>query len=88
VATAIARKYPERAIAIWKRIAEWYIAQTNVGAYVEAVKYVKKVQKRQVELGKTNEWDSYITLITEANKRKIRLVQMLKALSGKPILST
>jgi uncharacterized Zn finger protein len=87
VASAIARKYPERAIAIWKKIAEWYISQTNVGAYGEAVTYLKKVRKVLEGLGKAAEWADYLTALSEANKRKIRLVQMLNVLSGKPILS-
>lgn len=87
VATAIAQKYPDRAIAIWKKIAEWYIAQTNVGAYGEAVAYLKKVRKALEGLGKAAEWIVYLTALSEANKRKKRLVQMLNVLSGKPILS-
>lgn len=87
VATAIARKYPDKAIAIWKKIAEWYISQTNVGAYGEAVTYLKKVRKALDGLGKQPDWASYLANLTELNKRKSRLVQMLNALSGKPILS-
>jgi uncharacterized Zn finger protein len=87
VATAIAQKYPERAIAIWKKIAEWYISQTNVGAYGEAVTYLKKARKALDGLGKQPDWASYLANLTELNKRKSRLVQMLNALSGKPILS-
>jgi len=87
VATAIAQKYPERAIAIWKKIAESYIAQTNVGAYGEAVTYLKKARKAFDGLGKLADWTSYLACLTEANKRKTRLVQMLNVLTGKPILS-
>jgi uncharacterized Zn finger protein len=87
VATAIAPKYPERAIAIWKKIAEWHIAQTNVGAYGEAVTYLKKVRKAFDGIGKSAEWSVYLSGLTEANKRKTRLVQMLNVLKGKPILS-
>ncbi len=87
VATAIAQKYPEKAIQIWKKIAEGLIAQTNVGAYGEAVAYLKKARKALEGLGKTAEWAAYLTALREANKRKTRLVQMLNVLSGKPILS-
>lgn len=87
VASAIARKYPDRAIAIWKKIAEWHIAQAKVGAYGEAVTYLKKVRKTQDELGKAPEWAAYRSNLTETNKRKSRLVQMLNVLTGKPILS-
>jgi len=88
VATAIAQKYPDRAITIWKKFAEWYIAQTNVGAYGEAVTYLKKAHKTLDGLGKAAEWAAYLADLTEANKRKSRLVQMLNVLSGKTIVVT
>lgn len=87
MASAIAREYPDRAIAIWKKIAEWYIFQTNVGAYGEAVSYLKKVRKALDGLGRAAEWAAYLANLTEAHKRKSRLVQMLNVLSGKSILS-
>ena len=87
VATAIAHKYPDKAIAIWTKIAEGYIAQTNVGAYGDAVNYLKKVHKVLDGLGRAAEWLDYLAKLTETNKRKSRLVQMLHALSGKPILA-
>jgi len=52
VAAAVATRYPERAIAIWKKIAEGHIARTNVGAYSEAVGYLKKVRKASDDLGR------------------------------------
>lgn len=87
VAAAIAHKYPDRAIAIWKKIAEGLIARTNVGAYGEAVAYLKKVRKALEGFGRAAEWTAYLANLTETNKRKTRLVQMLNILSGKPILS-
>lgn len=85
VATAIAQAYPERAVAIWKRLAEGFIAQTKAGAYGEAVTYLKKVKKALTGLGKEAEWTAYLTQLTEAHKRKSRLIQMLNVLSGKTI---
>jgi len=87
VATAIAHRYPDRAIRIWKDIAEGLIAETNVGAYKEAAAYLKKVIKTLDESGKSAEWAPYLAKLTEKNKRKTRLIQILTVLSGKPILS-
>jgi uncharacterized Zn finger protein len=87
VAEAIVLKYPDRATAIWKNIAEGLIAQTNVGAYGQAVAYLKKVCRTMEKTGKAAEWSFYLSKLTEANKRKVRLVQMLNVLSGKAILS-
>jgi uncharacterized Zn finger protein len=87
VASAVTGKYPDRAIAIWKKIAERLIAQAKVGAYGEAVNYLKKVRKALDELGKQPDWAVYLAALTEAHKRKTRLVQMLNVLSDKRILS-
>ncbi len=87
VAAAVATRYPERAIAIWKKTAEWHIARANVGAYSEAVGYLKKVRKALDGLGGSAEWSAYLAGLTEANKRKTRLVQMLNVLTGKPIIA-
>ena len=87
VASAVARKYPDRAVAIWKKTAEGLIAQANVGAYSEAVAYLKKVRQALDGPGGAAEWAAYLAALTEANKRKPRLVEMLNVLSGKPIIS-
>jgi uncharacterized Zn finger protein len=86
VATAVAHAYPNRAIAIWKKLAEELIARTNVGAYGEAVTYLGKTRKALDSVGKAADWAVYLANLTETNKRKSRLVQMLNTLSGKPIL--
>lgn len=87
VATAIAHTYSDRAIAIWKNLAEGLIARTNVNAYSEAVTYLKKVRKALDGLGRAAEWVDYLADLAEVHRRKPRLVQMLNVLSGKPILS-
>ncbi|TAN44685.1 MAG: SWIM zinc finger domain-containing protein [Nitrospirae bacterium] len=87
VADAIAQAYPDKAITIWKNLAEGLMAQTNVSSYSEAVKYLKKVRKKLEDISKASEWAVYLKDLTETNKRKTRLVQMLNALSGKPIIS-
>jgi len=87
VATAIVQAYPDKAVATWKKLAEGLIAQTNVGAYIESVAYLKKARKTLEGLGKASEWVAYLQALTEMNRRKSRLVQMLNSLSGWPILS-
>jgi len=87
VAAAVVHHYPERSIAIWEKIAEGFIAQTNVAAYSEALTYLKKVQKALEGLGRAAEWAAYLTSVAETNRRKSRLVQMLNVLSRRPILS-
>lgn len=87
VATSVARTHPDKAIAIWKKIAEGLIAQTKVGAYGDAVAYLRKARKAMDDVGGADAWAVYLAALTEANKRKSRLVEMLNVLSGKPIIS-
>ncbi len=86
VATAIVHNYPDKAVAIWKRIAENHISKVNVAAYAEGAAYLRKVQKILTHLGRANEWDTYIQRLKEANRRRPRLIEILDALSQKPII--
>lgn len=88
VAAAVVHQYPDKAVSIWKKTAESYIAQTKVGAYGSAVQYLKKVRGVLESRNKSAEWADYLAALTEKNKRKIRLVQMLNSLSSRPILSS
>ena len=87
VAAAVVRQYPEKAVAIWKSIAESHIAQTDVRAYAGAVEYLKKIRNALTNINRTAEWTAYLADLTETNKRKSRLVQMLRILDNGPILS-
>jgi uncharacterized Zn finger protein len=86
VASAVVRQYPDKAVAIWKEIAERFIAQTKVNAYASAVAYLKKARKALDELGRTAEWSGYLMKLIETNRKKPRLVQMLNVLSAKRII--
>jgi uncharacterized Zn finger protein len=86
VATAVVRQYPDKAVAIWKEIAEGFIAQTNVKAYGNAVAYLKKARKALDDIGRTAEWSGYLGKLIETNRKKPRLVQMLNVLSAKRII--
>ncbi len=87
VATAIAHAYPDRAIAVWKRMSEGLIAQTNVSAYGEAALHLKKVRQTMLGQNRVHEWKEYLNSLLETNRRKPRCVQILKALDDRPIIS-
>jgi len=87
VAAAVVRQHPDKAVAIWKKTAESYIAQAKVGAYGSAVEYLKKIRSALENMNRTAEWADYLAAVTEKNKRKSRLVQMLNSLSNRSILS-
>ena len=45
VATAIAHEYPDKAVALWKELAEKHISVTNVSSYSVGAQYLRKAQK-------------------------------------------
>lgn len=86
VALAIAHEYPDKAVEIWKRIAESHISRVNVAAYPEGAAYLRKAQKILVHLGRADEWDTYQQRLKEENRRRPRLIEILDSLSQKPII--
>jgi uncharacterized Zn finger protein len=88
VAQAVAGAYPERAIAIWKRLAENQIAQTKPRAYEQAGVYLTKLRRILHSQGKGAEWNSYAAGLRSANIRKRRLLEVLDGLAGKRIIET
>lgn len=88
VAEAIKEAYPERAVAIWKKLAENQIGQTQPKAYEQAGIYLNKLRRLYHKLGKEEEWQSYLTNLRSANIRKTRFLEVLNRLSAKPIIET
>ncbi|TKB73562.1 MAG: hypothetical protein E8D45_08880 [Nitrospira sp.] len=86
VAEALVKTYPERALAIWKRLAEAQIALTNPKAYEQAAGYLRKVHRVLKQLGKEQDWSRYLAALRRANERKRRLVQILDTLAGRRII--
>ncbi|MBA3946095.1 MAG: hypothetical protein H0X37_16220 [Herpetosiphonaceae bacterium] len=77
VADAIVDAYPERATAIWKKLAEAHIAQTQPSAYEIAVDYLRKLRDLFTRQGQIDEWRRYIAELRKANARKRKLMEML-----------
>lgn len=86
IAEAVVGTYPDRAVAIWKRLAEEQIALTKPKAYEMATDYLGKVQRVLQQSGKVREWQAYLADLRQANLRKRVLVQMLDTLAGRRIL--
>jgi uncharacterized Zn finger protein len=86
VADAVAATHPDRALAIYRKHAEGLIAQTNVSAYEEAARYLRKARKVLHKLGRDAEWDRLVATIREQNARKRRLLEVLDGLTGRPII--
>jgi len=88
VAEAVKKDYPDRAVAIWKRIAEGEIAQVKPRAYQTAAVYLKKMARLLKGRNKGNEWEGYLKKLRQDHARKSSLLAVLDNLEGKPILKT
>ncbi len=86
IADALVARYPDRALGIWKRLAENQIALTKPKAYAAAAGYLRKVHHVLKKLGKEKEWQGYLAELRQTNARKIRFIEILDGLSGKRIL--
>ena len=86
IAGALLDRYPERALGIWKRLAENQIALTKPKAYEVAAGYLRKVRRTLKKLEREKEWQSYLAEIRQVNARKKRLLEILDSLSGRRIV--
>jgi len=82
VAQAVKDAYPDRSIAIWKSIAEGYIAQTQVKSYQTAGTYLALLRDLMVEKHRKEEWETYLKELHEKNRRKPRCVEVLDRLAS------
>lgn len=88
VAKAIAEAHPDHAIAIWKKLAEGQIAQTQPKAYEVAAGFLRGMRRTLKKLGRDREWQGYIAGLRQVNARKRRLLEVLDGLDGRPIIET
>lgn len=86
VAQAVADHYPDRALAIWKDVAEQQIALTKPKAYEAAAVYLRKVKSLLKKLRRESEWKDYLLKLRQANVRKTKLIEILSRLEGHRIL--
>jgi len=86
VAEAVADDHPDRAIAIWKNVAEKQIALTKPKAYEAAAVYLKKAHSLLRKLKREEEWKDYLLKLRQANARKTKLIDILYRLEGRRIV--
>lgn len=82
VSEAVAEAYPERAVAIWRQLAEAQIAQTNPRAYEEAAVYLRSIGRVRARQGRTEDWRQYLGQLRQAHRRKRRLLAILDQLEA------
>lgn len=86
VAEAVKKDYPDRAVSIWKKIAEGEIAQVKPRAYQTSATYLKKMARLLKETKKVKEWENYLKKLRQDHARKSSLMAVLDNLENKPIL--
>jgi uncharacterized Zn finger protein len=86
VAGAVQGHAPDRAVKLWRSIAEGLIAQVKPKAYHQAAVYLRKAAKVMSREQRGKEWDRYIQKLRSAHARKPRLMEVLDGLDGKPIV--
>ena len=87
IATAVQTHAPDRAVAIWQKMAERLIAQVKPSAYQESAKYLRKAGAVMAWQKEKEKWDKYLLDLRETHARKRRLMEVLDGLDGKPIMS-
>jgi uncharacterized Zn finger protein len=88
IAGAVVDLYPDRAIAIWKNLAEKQIALTQPKAYEAAAIYLRKVYSLLKKLKREEDWRNYISKLRQANARKTKLIEILSRLEGRRIVES
>jgi uncharacterized Zn finger protein len=88
IAEAVKTHAPDRAVAIWKKIAESLIARVKPSAYQEAANYLRKAAKIMAGQKREKEWVGYIQQLRKEHHRKTRLMQILDDLEGQRIVKT
>lgn len=86
VARIIADKYPDEALKIWQGLAERNIALTKPSAYETAIGYLKQMRNIYAKTDRKHEWESYMAILREGNKKKTRFIQSLRSLTGEKVI--
>jgi len=79
VARAIQDHYPDRAIAIWKKMVERLIAQVKPSAYEEAVSHLDNIESVLRKNNRTDQWNVYLQQLKTTHARKRRLMEILNS---------
>ncbi|MDR2800257.1 MAG: hypothetical protein LBB52_03210, partial [Desulfovibrio sp.] len=77
---------PDRAVKIWKGLAEREIARVSPSGYAEAEHYLRKARKVLHTRGLGAEWQQYIISLRKEHYRKKRFLEVLDGFDEKPLL--
>jgi uncharacterized Zn finger protein len=86
VADAVAATHPERALELYRGLAEREIAATTPSAYERAMPHLRKIRAVLHRAGRKADWEKYVAELRADNHRKRRFLEMLDSLEGRPII--
>jgi uncharacterized Zn finger protein len=86
VADAVADTHPDRAVAIYRELAEGLIAQTKPAAYESAAGYLRKLRDLLTRIGRAAEWEGILAHLREEHRRKRTLMDVLDRLERRRII--
>lgn len=78
VAEAIKDAYPERAVAIWRKLAEREISQAKPKAYEQAAGFLLCIRRVMHKTGQEGEWQTYLVGLRQTHYRKKSLMEILE----------
>lgn len=86
IAAAVADYAPERAVAIWQKMAESEIALVKPKAYKVAAKYLRMAERIMVKQKKSSDWEQYLQELRRIHARKRRFIEILNGLEKRLII--
>ncbi len=84
VAEAVRSTHPDRAIAIWKTIAQKHIARVKASGYEAAASYLLRVRNELTRTGRKPDWEAYLASLRIQNSRRPRCMEVLDRLEHPP----
>ena len=82
VAEAVKSTHPDRAVAIWKEVAEKNIARVQASGYQAAVPYLRKVRNVLNRTRRKDAWQEYLAALRLQNSRRPRCLEELDRLES------
>jgi uncharacterized Zn finger protein len=80
VAEAAEEIRPREAMALFKKLVNYYVGLKRREDYKLAVKYLRKIKKIYILLNEKNKWETYIHRLIKQNDRKKALIEELSHL--------
>ena len=82
VAEAVCDNFPNDSIDIWKKLVAKETVHADQAKYQVAGGYLTKIRKVSEKCNKMAEWNVYFASVREANKRRPRMIDVLKKIEG------